>query len=499
VRTNPFPEENWDWLDVTWQGANSAQINDLTQPLIDMFKLNITGITGDINMMAAANALPHVFGGQQDFRQLGTNDPASSMLRTIPEEAFEWYPYALDYLMGSHVIRGQYDATGYWWGFPRYRDDNTRVNYLRTVWAYRVDFAEAVGFPRSWTPKTMTDMAELWQALSDGDPAGNGRQVYGLSGTIWSPHMAPWVNFRHWVWEDNRWILGELSWAAYEGLLFYNRLVRSGAMDPEFTLQGRGTIGELIQGNVGTALVQNQQFDGQNVFNWHNQFRSAHPDLDPMEELRFVPILQKDAQSQGFAAQYPNDEHRTVFSADVSDELMYRLLAITEWAATPEGRDYINYGVPGRDWELVNGQAVNLIPNNALIFAAGHDGAFNSFPAVGPFGHLAHGIQPEHPRALPLWGQYFNDLFHQTNATLRDHLRPMENLEIVTVRLPDGIQFTAGPPARESDRHEIIATATSDSEFRSMWDAMLQRYERNNGLALFYEWSNRAWRENFGG
>ena len=495
-RVNPYPEEDWGWLDVTWQGINQANVNPLTQFFIDKFKLNITGMTGDMMLLAAANNLPDIFGGQDNMAWLGTVDPASSMLRPIPESAFEWYPYALDMLMGSDNIRRQYDSTGYWWGIPRYRDDDTRTNYIRASWMIRMDYAVAVGYSPSWRPQTMEDLARLWQDIADGDPAGNGRQVYGISGGIWSPHFAPWVNFRHWVEEDGRWILGELSRDAYEGALFYNRLVRSGAIDPEFSVAGRGTPADVLAaGSFATALVQNQQFDGQNVFNWHNnQWKPNNPDLDFYENVIFVPAaLPKDSRSQAFAAQYPNDEHRTVFSARVSDEVMYRLMAVIEWASTEEGRDIVNYGLPGDAFEIRNGLAVNLIQGNALIFAHYPNG-LQAFQ----MGQIAPGIMPAHQRAVPLWGQYYNDLFNEQNAIIEAHLRPMANLDIVNVTLPSGISFTAAPPAREADMYEIIATADSDEQFKTMWDNRIARYERSNGLALYYEWSNRTWREHFG-
>jgi hypothetical protein len=100
---------------------------------------------------------------------------------------------------------------------------------------------------------------------------------------------------------------------------------------------------------------------------------------------------------------------------------------------------------------------------------------------------------------MPLWGQYYNDLFHEQNTAIRAVLRPMENLDIVNVALPTGISFNVAPAGREQDMYEIIANATSDEDFTTRWNARIARYERNNGLALFYEWSNRAWREHFGG
>lgn len=278
-------------------------------------------------------------------------------------DALAEYPHLAafpDYMWRNVAIDGRI------YGVPRPED---RANILVLKW--RRDWAEQFGNPN---PKNADEFTELMLAFTNEDPDGNGQaDTYGLGST--TNDVFSFAFFAQMFRVPNGWRLEEgrltadLETEEYAQAVAYVRgLVEAGVYHPDtasFTVTQQrdaltgGALG-AVAGTVGSIAPNREQLAR----------------FDPEGELFGLAPFGHDGGS-GVAWIKPGIRGFVAIPAALGDdeERVKELLRILDYFASPFGSEehnFLNYGIEGRHYDLVEGvpQATELADQELGSFVA---------------------------------------------------------------------------------------------------------------------------------
>ncbi len=373
-QTGETPSDSNERVEITIAFQQSATWgNDNIMDIIEeKFNMDITFIDlswadyiDRLNVLVGAGQAPDVF--MYPAVDDATTKPIyyqwidQGVLRALPED-MSAYPTLESILVDFDPIM-EYNGNRY--QFPRLSWQPENEHFSRGF-AVRSDYMEAVGVTEM--PTTMDGVYDLLVALRDGDPDGNGQNdtiplsvLSNYGGFVENLFGAP----VGWVEEDGQAIPTTLSQNYLESVKWLNMLYEEGLLDPDFATQTPADMNnKFISGRLG---VIETQFEAQGMMP-----SIIQPMTDLVENadevVDLIPITEGPLGDVVMTNQY-NHWSGTVFSSNLTDVEMDRVMQMFEWVFSGEGLELLRWGVEGEDFEVQDGKYVSLLetdPNTGL-------------------------------------------------------------------------------------------------------------------------------------
>ena len=461
---------------------------DLTDPnaddfgkwIQDNFKVKIQAVSIDssdkIKMLATSDTLPDLISGNMGigdatFNQLKTQ----GMIRDIPDEMLAKYPLLKKAIDENDVLSAFKLSTGKNLFLPLYGNVDKPQKAVIMPFYYRADWAKKLKIP---TPTTIDEYYNMLKAFTEQDPDGNGQKdTYGLTGWLWQVHFLTWTDTYAWVKEDGKWIPGYMSKNMINGLKFYNKLYQEKILDPEFANANGKNM--FFQDKVG---VLNANSDPSWI--WKNIYKSfagvKHSEKqytvdEAMQAVQFLPPLKADANSQPQWAPVVECWGYAI-SSKTTDDALNRVLEISNWELTPDGRDFMTYGFKDKDWIVKDGKAISILPNNP---ATGTQKRLNEiYPSAAGLNVAPGYWAASTPWLNPTLPQECFDRSTQWQDMATPYLMK-ENLAITRLSTPLKDKCSvAGIDAYEADFQKLITSANIEADYA----ALIKSYLTTQGL-----------------
>ena len=340
----------------------SSVSNRVHEKILNDFGINIQVITlnentwkQELDEMISKDQLPDVFfhdvtDAPMQYRQLID----LGLIRDIPKsmwaqkenlgKVMSWYEnnYALDNKM--YFVPRTYQT------YDQTHGSSYAILYRRD-WAYVVD---------SIPPQDphFYDVMEMVKAFVAKDPDKNDvKDTWGITGG----NDLDFINYaflqpfgvREWMYEDGKWIPGLLSNEAKESVAWLSQLYKEGIIDPDFTQQtSEEALNKFITGKSGACLASIYPEQLKNIeekwltYNSNSIYESV--DIIP---LYFAPSGFRYNEVETFTT-------GTMFSANLKDKDMEKVLNLMDWMYSEEGRMYFEYGIENDDYSIVLGDIV---------------------------------------------------------------------------------------------------------------------------------------------
>lgn len=335
----------------------------------------------------------------------------------------------------------------------------------------RKDWAEAVGFPIK-DAYTISELMEYARLVKEQDPGEVGVNLVPLA-------MKPEYAMRTFIYHNSTYYDtfykdtdGQYKWGfanedTLEGLKLYYQAYSEGLLGPEFysimneedwdMFRIAGTAAATYMGGTSTGM----QLDliarfGESV------------GLDPQEAVHVANVLGED----GYYHQRDliNYWCALCFNPDIDDAKFERLMDWIDYGCTPEGFLVQVAGFEGEDYEYVDGEMVNLLPEGMPL-----EGATGKYPSIGGYFMLN----------LKLWDDFSFDnpnvvpFYRELSKKLYANRVEMGTPE--TFAATDWTVFTHDSPARrkiafdyKTECANLVTNAGSLEELEVNWLAWIE-------------------------
>lgn len=344
----------------------SNNINDpssrIHQKILDDFGINIETVTlseknwkAELQEMIASHTLPDVFfhdimDDTIQYRQLID----LGIVRDIPKsmwtkqdnlaKVMSWY-------------ESTYSADDKMYFVPRTYQTYSQTHGSSYAILYRRDWAYVVGSIPSEQPHFYEVMDMMKEFVAKDPDENDVKDTWGITGGddfdfILHAFLQPF-GVRDWMYEDGKWIPGLLSNKAKEAAAWVSQLYKEGVIDPYFTTQSKDdAINKFITGKAGSCLVSmypKQISDIERRWGIYNT-NAIEQSVDIIP-LYFASDGYKYNEVETFST-------GTMFSKNISDDNMEKVLSLMNWMYTEEGRMYFEYGVLDEDYSIILGDIV---------------------------------------------------------------------------------------------------------------------------------------------
>ena len=285
------------------------------------------------------------------------------MLRNIPQEGFaENYP-ALNSVIEASAINSEFvKRFGGLYVLPHtiFANPPTSplINHESVV--LRKDWLEAIGMEvkGAYTVDELIEYGSKVSAATDLPGAAPG-QTFGLDSDkmelfsqLFLVTYNPSYNTFRYDSEKGEYVWGVDDPSSLEGLKEYQKAWKSGLLHREFYVNtNRDPLANLSSGMSGSIITAGTP-------GFFNTIRKSYADVlgnDP-ENLVFAAFTGNDGKTH--KKEVTNYWGGTIFSPNLSDEKLERLLEMLDWLSTDAGQNMIRMGIYGTDWKYdENGQA----------------------------------------------------------------------------------------------------------------------------------------------
>jgi len=235
----------------------------------------------------------------------------------------------------------------------------TRVS-TRTSFVYRKDWLAKLNLK---VPETLDDIYNTMRAFATRDPAGTGRTTYGMitSGIngIWGFNI-PLVAVgggQNWVIENNQMIPTFMTSAHFDMLKFYKRLYDERLINQDFATIRPEQCFELLNAEQGGMYFSNADEVATRFSPLLAAKQAVNPNIQLEDLWDWVQIKAPDGSIRipggigfygGFV--FPKTSMKT-------EAELQRLFNIFDIFDSDAGRNLLNWGVEGPDYEMRNGKA----------------------------------------------------------------------------------------------------------------------------------------------
>jgi len=276
---------------------------------------------------------------------------SEGVFKALPDD-MSAYPN-LQKLMDTYTCFSQYTVDGKLYTFPKIKNSNPVNLYTTYMFAYRRDWAKAMGY--DYAPvQTLTydEFVAYLRDLKEKDPGQLGDKLVPLDldngGNHWALLAQQW-NQRIGSFDI---VDGEYVWGAQEdtsieaikqikmmydeGLLAMDSYNDSNNAGRERFLAGRSGV---LYGNLGATILQNTA-------------RTLANNIPGFTEEDLGIICLETPDGTYHVSQIDEWWGAFAFSADCRDEVMERWLAVGNWLLDNEQVETYAYGVKGEDWDF---------------------------------------------------------------------------------------------------------------------------------------------------
>lgn len=273
------------------------------------------------------------------------------------EELKEKYPnlynlYTADNNYGDELMT----INGLQYAHPCIRD-NADVDFLSGMgWMYRRDWAKELGLYKENDIYTWDEWVDLCQAFIDKDPGGNGAKNIGMgTASYYFPSaFGVYQSSSEYGFGTFTLVNGNYQWTAAQdetllGLKEAKKLWDNGLIWQDNFL-GTSPDSYYTSGLMGMIF---QNF----TVGRYNTFLQTVKDDFPEKNAEDVCALAKVIGQDGtyWAKQSQCYYGVVTMSANISDEVKERWLTMLDWFVSKEGNLFIQYGIEGKDYEIVDG------------------------------------------------------------------------------------------------------------------------------------------------
>lgn len=292
------------------------------------------------------------------------------VFKALPDD-MSAYPN-LEKLMGSYTCFDQFRVDGKLYAFPKIKNSNPVNLYTTYMFAYRRDWARAMGY--DFAPVQSLTYDEFLAYLRDvkvKDPGklgdklvpldfDNGGNHWALFAQQWNQHIGSFdIVDGKYVWgaqeESSLAALQAIKTMYDEGLLAMDSYNDSNNAGRERFLAGRSAV---LYGNLGATILQNTA-------------RTLATNVEGFQEEDLGLICLETADGTYHVSQIDEWWAAFAFAANCRDEVMERWLAVGDWLLEQEQVETYAYGVKGQDWDYDEEGNVQLFYTDADIAATG--------------------------------------------------------------------------------------------------------------------------------
>lgn len=482
--------EELEHMDITisWWDGESLLPNDKIQQLVEE-KFNVTfevmNVTWDdyeqkYQLWAATDSLPDVFAA--DFRNSATFGTwaRDGVIRSLPD--LSNYPNLQNYMQGAAAENCKVDGDFYCIFRQNYAEQAETVRDRIIV--YRWDLAQAAGITEE--PTNWEEFCAMIKAIEAADPEG--KKIGGLT--------APGASYLTYIlmsysnpnaivegavfkWEkaaDGTYIpayfngetLGANSLPAWN---LMRQMYQDGIIDQDIALANlEQSKNQFLSGQFAALCITETQLwdlDG----NWK--------ELNGCEFEESIKFLNLMPGVDGNTYYWPSDYawSESMFSANVDDEKMDRLMMIYDYLLSDEGVMLCKYGYEGETYEVVDGK-LQFIDGKAPK---------ETYPSLDVFGNLV-AWKPTLPNG---WTDpnVYDDWYNEGVANYIDQARectlPTTYAECITAFLALESEF--GTHVND----DLLLIMTGDEPVETIWNRIIEEYKAD-GLMEVIEAVNDA-------
>lgn len=301
------------------------------------------------NTLAATDSFPEVIAWYNLNYAQYVEWAQEGVLKALPED-MSAYPN-LEALMEKYTIFEKLKVDGNLYAFPKIKNNNPYNEYDSYMFAYRRDWAEAMGLDYAPVQDlTWDEFIDYLELLKEKDPGNLGDKLIPFDlehgGNSWAGFARMWNPYiSSYEMVDGQYQWGALDESSLEGIYEIKEMYDKGLLasdsytdannaGKERFLAGRSGV---FYGNLGPAVLQ-------------TTVETMMENIDGFEEDDLGLFTIKMDDGKYHVRQM--DEWWAAFAFDhkCSDEVMERWLAVGDWLLEQEQIEKYAYGVPEEDW-----------------------------------------------------------------------------------------------------------------------------------------------------
>ncbi len=227
---------------------------------------------------------------------------------------------------------------------------------------YRRDWAKKVGLYKEGDVYTWEEFEAIARAFKEQNPSGNAAGTIPLLGDAGTyPHFAGMMQFSPY-WEQYKKIDDKYVWCmdlpeTLEGIKWANQMYKDGILwQDQNVAKSKDATNKFVAGEAGITFALIASYNIDSIF---KNMKSILPDLNIAEDVGEMIVLAPNGKPWGqFSINYIN---ATMFSPDMSDEKMERILDIFEWYLTEEGNEIREYGMKDYNYTVNEDGTKNIL------------------------------------------------------------------------------------------------------------------------------------------
>ena len=292
------------------------------------------------------------------------------VFKALPDD-MSAYPN-LEKLINSYTCFDQFRVDGKLYTFPKIKNSNPVNLYTTYMFAYRRDWAKAMGY--DWAPvQTLTydEFAAYLRDVKEKDPGhmgdklvpldlDNGGKHWAMLAQLWNQRIGSFdiVDGQYrWSAEDPSSLeaIKQIKTLYDDGLLAMDSYNDSNNAGRERFLAGRSAV---LYGNLGATILQTTA-------------RTLATNVEGFTDEDLGIICLEAPDGTFHVSQIDEWWAAFAFSANCRDEVMDRWLAVGNWLLEQEQIETYAYGVKGEDWDYDADGNVVLNYTDADIAATG--------------------------------------------------------------------------------------------------------------------------------
>lgn len=295
-----------------------------------------------------------------------------------------------------------------WAVSPKYDPDKEDTVHGGTYsFYYRKDMAKELGMDKK--EFTWDEFVDLARAMRDkygkddtsfipwGMPKG--LYPYGTGLMMYSPYWEQY--YFNPETEKYEWAMD--SEETLEAILFANRMFKEGVFSKDQAIfNGNEAVDKFKIGKCGILMNNIANYNTRDIY---ANFK-ATTGLNPEECIGIARVLAPNGKAWG---QYGmNYTHLMLFSPNLSDEKMERLMDLYDWLLSDEGIELCRWGIEGYDHKIVDGK-------KEMINEDGSINGTNPFWAKAPVATF----DADPAEEIKLYGQYIIDQYEDYGDWVR--------------------------------------------------------------------------------
>lgn len=346
---------------------NAVSKDKMWEYIEKIFNITITPVNlnwSDYNerylIMGVSDSLPDVFpattiSGTAENNILRLSDMISrDMITPLPDNLSK-YPL-IEETITSLITYLRY-TDGNIYTLPRTSFSNQILSSSDAGMLVRKDWMEVLGIS---APSNLQEFIDMTSAFASQDPDGNGiNDTIGYNagsrlalGKWLILGIAPQCNVYTWVESNGRYIPSYILPEFEQVVTAYRTLYNTGGLDPDFYRKktvdaiydfARGKLGALEYKTSPSAIAEIESY-------WNEFHDETEPFQDSVTYLNIFPAGDGQCYSNSSSPFWSE----SLFSSNVDDAKMERILYLFEYLMSKEGSFLIRYGLENEDYEIVD-------------------------------------------------------------------------------------------------------------------------------------------------